>query len=67
MTNFATMNNEDKLKEIERIMRSVLLTDNGKYGNFRPIKGTTKEECYNALGKIQTLLGTNIISYDEEN
>lgn len=55
------MNNEDKLKEIERIMRSVLLTDNGKDGNFRPIKGTTKVDCYNALGKIQTLLGTNII------
>lgn len=55
------MNNEEKLKEIERIMRSVLLTNNGKDGNFRPIKGTTKDECYNALGKIQTLLGTNIV------
>ena len=56
------MNNEDKLKEIERIMRSVLLTDNGKNGNFRPIKGTTKDDCYNALGAIQTLLGTNKVT-----
>ena len=56
------MNNEDKLKEIERIMRSVLLTYNGKDGNFRPIKGTTKVDCYNALGNIQTLLETNKVT-----
>lgn len=29
--------------------------------NFRPIKGTTKQQCYNVLGKIQSLLKTNVV------
>ena len=54
-----SMNNEELLDEIRKAMETVLLTNNGKDGNFRPIKGTTKEKCYNVLGKIQTLLETN--------
>lgn len=53
------MNNEELLDEIRKAMETVLLTNNGKDGSFRPIKGTTKEKCYNVLGKIQTLLETN--------
>ena len=30
--------------------------NNGINGNYRPIKNTTKEDCYNALGKIQKIL-----------
>ena len=30
--------------------------------NFRPIKGTTKQQCYNVLGKIQSLLKTNVVN-----
>ena len=54
-----SMNNEELLDEIRKAMETVLLTNNGKDLNFRPIKGTTKEKCYNVLGKIQTLLETN--------
>lgn len=30
--------------------------------NFRPIKGTTKQQCYNVLGEIQSLLKTNVVN-----
>ena len=30
--------------------------NNGVNNNYRPIKNTKKEDCYNALGKIQTIL-----------
>lgn len=53
------MTNEEILNAIKEAMWTVLLTNNGKNGSFRPIKGTTKEMCYNVLGKIQTLLETN--------
>ena len=56
------MTSEELLNEIKTIMGGVLLSENGKDGNFRPIKGTTKEKCYNVLGKIQTLLETNKVT-----
>jgi hypothetical protein len=56
------MNNEELLDEIRKAMETVLLTNNGKDGNFRPIKWTTRQQCYNTLGKIQELLQTNRIT-----
>ena len=53
------MTSDELLNEIKTIMGSVLLSANGKDGNFRPIKWTTRQQCYNVLGKIQTLLETN--------
>ena len=56
------MTSEKLLNEIKTIMGGVLLSANGKDGNFRPIKWTTRQQCYNALGKIQEILGTNRIT-----
>lgn len=56
------MNNEELLDEIRKAMETVLLTNNGKDGNFRPVKWTTRQQCYNVLGKIQTLLETNKVT-----
>lgn len=53
------MNNEEKLEEITKLMRKIGITDNGVGGNYRPIKDTTKTDCYNTLGKIQEILETN--------
>lgn len=50
---------EHQVKLIRQEMEKILLSPNGKDGNFRPIKGTTKTQCYNVLGKIQSILKTN--------
>lgn len=41
------------------ILKSILLADNGINGGFRPIKNTTKKDCYNALGALQELYKSN--------
>ena len=41
------------------VKRNTPLRYNEKDGNFRQIKGTTKTQCYNVLGKIQSILETN--------
>ena len=56
------MTSEELLNEIKTIMGGVLLSANGKDGNFRPIKWTTRQQCYNVLGKIQTLLETDKVT-----
>ena len=56
------MTSEELLNEIKTIMGVVLLSANGKDGNFRPIKWTTRQQCYNVLGKIQTLLETDKVT-----
>ena len=53
------MTSEELLNEIKTIMGGVLLSANGEDGNFRPIKWTTRQQCYNVLGRIQTILETN--------
>lgn len=48
-----------KLEQIYILMKKILLKDeNFKY---KPIKNTTKQECYNTLGQIQEILETNKI------
>lgn len=46
-----------KLFAIQKIMNNLLLV--GKPGDYRPVKNTTKQECYDALGEIQKIVGTN--------
>ena len=46
------------IHEIKSIMRQLLLIADGN-GSARPIKNTSRHECYKALYKIQELLGTN--------
>ena len=53
---------EQKLDKIEELMGTILLTDNGVDGNYRPIKGTTRTQCMNVLGEIQNILKTNVWS-----
>lgn len=46
-----------KLKEIEQLFWNTLLSNQD--GNYKPIKNTSKQQCYNILGKIQEILGSN--------
>lgn len=46
-----------KLFAIQKIMNGLLLV--GKPGDYRPVKNTTKQNCYDALGEIQKIVGTN--------
>lgn len=46
-----------KMLAIQKIMSSVLLV--GKPGDYRPVKNTTKQDCYDALGEIQKIVGMN--------
>ena len=50
------MSDQEKLKQIRNILRNVLLVDNGVDNSPRPVKNTTKQECYDALYEIQELL-----------
>ena len=51
------------IKRIKQQMKSILMVlNNGKY---RPVKNSTKEQCYQVLGNIQELLKTNIIRFGE--
>lgn len=57
---------ENEIKQIKSLMETILL--HSKDGvNFRPIKGTTKQQCYNVLGKIQSLLKTNVLKIETQN
>lgn len=53
----------DNLTIITNLMKTILLKDCN--GNYRPIKGTTKQDCYNVLGKIQDLLKTNCFTISD--
>lgn len=46
-----------KLFAIQKIMNNLLLV--GNLGSYRPVKNTTKQSCYDALGEIQKIVGTN--------
>ena len=53
------------INRIKQQMKTILMVStNGKY---RPVKNSTKEQCYQVLGNIQELLGTNIIRLSEAN
>ena len=53
------------INRIKQQMKTILMVKtNGKY---RPVKNSTKEQCYQVLGNIQELLGTNIIRLSEVN
>ena len=53
----------NEIQAIRQQMKTILMvTINGKY---RPVKNSTKEQCYQVLGIIQELLGTNIIRLSE--
>ena len=41
-------------------MKTILMVSNN--GKYRPVKNSTKEQCYQVLGNIQELLKTNIIT-----
>ena len=56
------MTDTEKLDYITKLMRTILLTNNGEKG-YRPIKNTTRAECFNVLGKIQELLETNKVYF----
>lgn len=50
----------DLINRIKQQMKTILMVPtNGKY---RPVKNSTKEQCYQILGNIQELLKTNIIT-----
>ena len=51
------------INRIKQQMKTILMVlNNGKY---RPVKNSTKEQCYQVLGNIQELLKTNIIRFGE--
>lgn len=52
------------LNTIRALMFKILLVNNN--GAYRPVKGVTKQECYDTLANIQELLGTNIIEVREQ-
>ena len=53
----------NEIQVIRQQMKTILMvTINGKY---RPVKNSTKEQCYQVLGNIQELLKTNIIRFGE--
>ena len=62
------MNSQNKklhneIQTIRQQMKTILMVlNNGKY---RPVKNSTKEQCYQVLGNIQELLKTNIIRFGE--
>jgi hypothetical protein len=49
------------LAEIKAEMRKILMVGNGIDGKYRPVKNSSKQDCYQVLGKIQEILGTNQI------
>ena len=53
----------NKLEQISSLMSKILLAPTGEDGHYKPIKGTTRIECMDTLGKIQEILRTNNIGY----
>lgn len=52
------------INRIKQQMKTILMVStNGKY---RPVKNSTKEQCYQILGNIQELLKTNIITINRK-
>ena len=58
------MTNDEKLEKIGKLMRTILMCPNGD--TYKPIKGTTKSDCYRVLGEIQRLLGTDIAGVGDD-
>ena len=52
------MTDAEKLKQIRRIVAKLLLVPSMVTGKPRPVKNTTKQECYDALFAIQEMLET---------
>ena len=53
----------NEIQTIKQQMKTILMVlNNDKY---RPVKNSTKEQCYQVLGNIQELLKTNIIRFGE--
>ena len=55
----------NEIQVIRQQMKTILMESNN--GKYRPVKNSTKEQCYQVLGNIQELLGTNIIRLSEVN
>ena len=55
----------NEIQVIRQQMKTILMVSNN--GKYRPVKNSTKEQCYQVLGNIQELLGTNIIRLSEVN
>ena len=55
----------NEIQAIRQQMKTILMVSNN--GKYRPVKNSTKEQCYQVLGNIQELLGTNIIRLSEVN
>ena len=51
------MEDKEVIEAIRKIMLPICVCNNGIDGAYRPIKGTTRVECMNALGEIKKLLG----------
>ena len=50
---------KEMLKYIYRLMQRVLIIPGDKKGTYRPVKNTSREDCYEVLYKIQKLLGVH--------
>ena len=48
------------INRIKQQMKTILMVKTS--GKYRPVKNSTKEQCYQILGNIQELLKTNIIT-----
>ena len=55
----------NEIQTIRQQMKTILMVSNN--GKYKPVKNSTKEQCYQVLGNIQELLGTNIIRLSEVN
>ena len=55
----------NEIQVIRQQMKTILMVSNN--GKYKPVKNSTKEQCYQVLGNIQELLGTNIIRLSEVN
>ena len=53
----------NEIQTIKQQMKTILMVSNN--GKYRPVKNSTKEQCYQVLGNIQELLKTNIIRFGE--
>lgn len=63
--NIERMNEENEklhneIQVIRQQMKTILMVSNN--GKYRPVKNSTKEQCYQILGNIQELLKTNIMT-----
>ena len=53
----------NEIQVIRQLMKNILMVQTNR--KYRPVKNSTKEQCYQVLGNIQELLGTNIIRLSE--